>query len=106
MDSTAEIAGRTRCTAKAGCSKGTPAFLRDGLIFRTFSWANYDEGAYSSDLLLAIDDAQRDELLELVGRDALSRAGQSGSPERVRKRSRTQICESFAPEACAAAGPL
>ena len=44
----------------------TPGVVRDGLLFRTFDWANYDEAAYVPDFLLAIYDVATDELLELV----------------------------------------
>jgi hypothetical protein len=46
--------------------ESTPGALRDGLLFRTVSWANYDEAEYPSDFLLAIYDVEKDELVELV----------------------------------------
>jgi hypothetical protein len=46
--------------------EGSPAAVRDGLLFRTFNWVNYDDATYSTDFLLAIYDVQTDQLLELV----------------------------------------
>jgi hypothetical protein len=46
--------------------ESTPGALRDGLLFRTVSWANYDEALYSTDFLLAVYDVETDELLELI----------------------------------------
>jgi hypothetical protein len=46
--------------------ESTPGALRDGLLFRTVSWVNYDEAEYSTEFLLAIYDVVKDELLELV----------------------------------------
>ncbi len=46
--------------------EGSPAALRDGLLFRTFDWVDYDSADYESDYLLAIYDVEKDELLELV----------------------------------------
>jgi hypothetical protein len=46
--------------------EGSPAAQRDNLLFRTFNWANYDEGKYSIDHLLAIYDVEKDELVEVV----------------------------------------
>jgi hypothetical protein len=45
--------------------EGTPGIVRDGLLFRTFDWANYDEAAYSTDILLAVYDVETDELVKL-----------------------------------------
>jgi hypothetical protein len=46
--------------------EGTPAVVRDGLLFRSFNWVNYDDATYSTDFLLGIYDIQTDQLLELV----------------------------------------
>jgi hypothetical protein len=43
----------------------TPAALRDGLMFRTFSWVNYDDASYSTDFLLATYDVASNTLLSL-----------------------------------------
>jgi hypothetical protein len=45
--------------------EGTPGIVRDGLLFRTFDWANYDEAAYSTDILLGVYDIATDELVKL-----------------------------------------
>jgi hypothetical protein len=45
--------------------EGTPGVVRDGLLFRTFDWANYDEAAYSTDILLGVYDVETDELVKL-----------------------------------------
>lgn len=66
MEITGEIPPPSEVHRDGWTLEGTPALLRDGLIFRTFSWADYVEGTYSSDLLLAVYDAEKDELLELV----------------------------------------
>ena len=46
--------------------ESTPGALRDGKLFRTVSWVNYDDAEYSTDFLLAIYDVDSDEILELV----------------------------------------
>ena len=46
--------------------ESTPGALRDGKLFRTVSWVNYDDAEYSTDFLLAIYDVENDEILELV----------------------------------------
>jgi hypothetical protein len=52
---------------RAGYSfESTPGALRDGKLFRTVSWVNYDDAEYSSDFFLAIYDLGTDELLELI----------------------------------------
>jgi hypothetical protein len=66
MEITGEITGPSELYREAWTLEGTPAFVRDGLLFRTFNWANYTEGTYSTDLRLAIYDVETDELLELV----------------------------------------
>lgn len=45
--------------------EGTPGVVRDGLLFRTFDWANYDEAAYSTDILLAVYDVETDQIVKL-----------------------------------------
>lgn len=52
---------------RAGLSlEGSPGALRDGLLYRTFNWVNYDDATYSADFLLAIYDVATDQLLELI----------------------------------------
>ncbi len=46
--------------------EGSPGVVRDGLLYRTFNWVNYDDATYSTDFLLAIYDVGSDQLLELV----------------------------------------
>jgi hypothetical protein len=46
--------------------ESTPGALRDGLLFRTVNFVNYDDAQYPSDFLLAIYDVESDQLLELV----------------------------------------
>ena len=46
--------------------ESTPAALRDGKLFRTVSWVNYDDAEYSTDFLLAIYDVETDEIVDLV----------------------------------------
>jgi hypothetical protein len=46
--------------------ESTPGALRDGLLFRTVSFVNYDEAEYPSDFLLAIYDVVSDEIVELI----------------------------------------
>lgn len=46
--------------------EGTPGVVRDGMLFRTFNWVDYDTAVYSTDFLLAIYDVETDELLEVV----------------------------------------
>jgi hypothetical protein len=46
--------------------ESTPGAVRDGKMFRTVSWVNYDDAKYSTDLLLAVYDVETDELLELI----------------------------------------
>ncbi len=46
--------------------EGTPGVVRDGLLFRTFNWVDYDTAGYSTDFLLAIYDVESDELLEVA----------------------------------------
>jgi hypothetical protein len=46
--------------------ESTPGALRDGKLFRTVNWVNYDDAEYSTDFLLAIYDVESDEILELV----------------------------------------
>lgn len=45
--------------------EGTPAALRDGLLFRTFDWVQDDDAEYSSDFLLGVYDVETDELIDL-----------------------------------------
>lgn len=45
--------------------EGTPGMLRDGLLFRTFDWVDYDTAEYSTDFLLGVYDVETDQLLEL-----------------------------------------
>jgi hypothetical protein len=66
METVGEIAPPANIQ-RAGLSlEGSPGVVRDGLLFRTFNWVNYDDAAYSTDYLLAIYDVQTDELLETV----------------------------------------
>jgi hypothetical protein len=46
--------------------EGTPGMVRDGLLFRTFDWVDYDTAEYSTDFLLGIYDVESDELLQLI----------------------------------------
>jgi hypothetical protein len=46
--------------------EGTPAAVRDGLLFRSFDWVSYDTATYSTDSLLAVYDVATDELLSTV----------------------------------------
>lgn len=46
--------------------EGSPGALRDGLLFRTFDWVNYEEADYESDYLFAVYDVEKDELVDLV----------------------------------------
>ena len=46
--------------------EGTPAVVRDGLLFRSFDWANYDDARYASDFRLAVYDVENDQLVDLV----------------------------------------
>lgn len=46
--------------------ESTPAALRDGHLFRTVSWVNYDEAEYVQDYLLAVYDVESDEIVDLV----------------------------------------
>lgn len=46
--------------------ESTPGALRDGLLFRTFSWVNYDDAEYSTDYFLAAYDVESDEVVSLV----------------------------------------
>jgi hypothetical protein len=46
--------------------ESTPGALRDGLLFRTVSWVNYDDAEYSTDFLLAVYDVENDEIIEFV----------------------------------------
>jgi hypothetical protein len=66
MEITGEISAPRELHRDGWTLEGTPGIVRDGLMFRSFSWANYDEGTYSSDLFLGIYDVESDELLELV----------------------------------------
>lgn len=43
----------------------TPAAVRDGLMFRTFSWVNFDDATYSTDFFLATYDVATNTLLGL-----------------------------------------
>lgn len=66
LEITGEIPGANEFIRDGWSLEGTPAAVRDGKLYRTFSWANYDEGTYSEDLLLAVYDTETDELVELV----------------------------------------
>lgn len=55
--------------------EGSPAVVRDGLLFRTFNWVDYEEAAYSTDFLLGIYDVEKDELVELVPETRCSAMG-------------------------------
>jgi hypothetical protein len=46
--------------------ESSPAAVRDGLLFRTVSWVNYDEALYSTDFLLAIYDVETDEIVDMI----------------------------------------
>lgn len=47
--------------------EGTPAAVRDGLLFRTWGWVTEDDTAeYSTDFYLAVYDVETDELVDLV----------------------------------------
>lgn len=46
--------------------ESTPGALRDGRLFRTVSWVNYDDAEYSTDFLLAIYDVENDRIVDLV----------------------------------------
>jgi hypothetical protein len=46
--------------------ESTPGALRDGLLFRTVSWVNYDEAEYPSDFLFVTYDVEKDEIVELA----------------------------------------
>ena len=45
--------------------EGTPGVVRDGLLYRTFDWVNYDDATYSTDFLLGVYDVQTDQLVSL-----------------------------------------
>jgi hypothetical protein len=66
MEITGEIAPPAELVREGLSLEGTPGVVRDGLLFRTFSWVNYDEALYSTDFLLAVYDVEQDKLLELV----------------------------------------
>jgi hypothetical protein len=66
MQLTGEIPPPDELYREGWSLEGSPGALRDGLLFRTFNWVNYDTAEYSTDLLLGIYDVQTDELLELV----------------------------------------
>jgi hypothetical protein len=46
--------------------ESTPGALRDGRLFRTVSWVNYDDAEYSTDFLLAVYDVEDDRIVDLV----------------------------------------
>jgi hypothetical protein len=61
-----DIPGPSELHREGWSLETTPGVVRDGLLFRTFDWANYDEASYVPDFLLAIYDVETDELLEMV----------------------------------------
>jgi len=46
--------------------ESSPGMIRDGLLFRTVDWANYDENAYIPEFLLAVYDIEQDEIIDLI----------------------------------------
>jgi hypothetical protein len=66
MEITGDIPPEKEFAREGWSFEGSPAVVRDGLLYRTFNWANYDDAKYSTDLLLAIYDVKKDELVELV----------------------------------------
>jgi hypothetical protein len=46
--------------------ESTPGALRDGRLFRTVSWVNYDEAEYPSDFLFVSYDVEKDEIVDVV----------------------------------------
>jgi len=46
--------------------ESSPGIVRDGLLFRTIDWANYDENTYIHEFLLAIYDVRTDEIVDLI----------------------------------------
>jgi hypothetical protein len=65
MEITGEIPGPAEFLRPDLRSEGSPAALRDGLLFRTFDWVDDDTAEYSSDFLLAVYDVETDELIDL-----------------------------------------
>jgi len=66
MKITGEIPAPPELYREGWSLEGTPAVVRDGLLFRTFDWANYDEARYSTDFRLAVYDVETDQLVGLV----------------------------------------
>jgi len=46
--------------------ESTPGAIRDGLLFRTASWVDYEEAEYPSEFFLAIYDLETDTLVDLI----------------------------------------
>jgi hypothetical protein len=46
--------------------ESSPAAVRDGVLYRTVSWVDYDTAEYSSDFLLVRYDVEADEIIDMV----------------------------------------
>ena len=66
MQSVGEIPAPDQFHREGLSFESTPAALRDGRLFRTVSWVNYDDAEYSKDFLLAIYDVEHDRLVDMV----------------------------------------
>jgi hypothetical protein len=65
MEITGEIPPADEFLREGWTLEGSPAVVRDGLLFRTFDWANYDENTYVPSYLLAVYDIESDEIVEV-----------------------------------------
>lgn len=67
---TMEIVGEIRSPdefLREGWSfESSPAAVRDGVLYRTVSWVDYDTAEYSSDFLLVRYDVEADEIIDMV----------------------------------------
>jgi hypothetical protein len=66
MQITGDIPGLPEMQREGLSLEGSPASLRDGKLYRTFDWVDYDTAEYSTDFLLGVYDVETDQLLELV----------------------------------------
>lgn len=65
MEITGDIAPPEELLREGLSLEGSPGVLRDGLLFRTFDWVNYDDANYAPTYLLAVYDVEKDELVSL-----------------------------------------
>lgn len=66
LEITGEITAPDELFREGWSLEGSPGVVRDGLLYRTFDFANYDTAEQSDEIWLGVYDVEKDELVELV----------------------------------------